>query len=43
MLLRVLIRGNIYAHILAEAEPGVMSMCVKCSVTPPVEKVMSVR
>lgn len=42
MLLRVLIREGIYAHILADAEPSIMSMCVKCSLTTPVEKVMSV-
>lgn len=42
MLLTDLIRAGINAHTLAEAEPRIMSVCVKCSLTTPVETVMSV-
>lgn len=44
MLLRAVIGVGIYVHTLAEEEPRIMSVCVcvKCSLTTPVEKVMSV-
>lgn len=43
MLLTDLIRASVYARRPAEAEPRIMSVCAKCSLTTPAETVMSAR